>query len=92
MLESNNIIRAYSFVMPLQGTQVYIITTLDDVTIINTQSWIFMHSYYVQDKCCLPILLSLEKYCKKIQFPKFDKCFHGCIFGAYVNLGLIFYF
>jgi hypothetical protein len=43
----------------IQGAK-FVALTCDEVIILNNQSWIFVHVYYVQDWCCIPILLIVD--------------------------------
>jgi hypothetical protein len=38
----------------------YLALSCDEVTMIENQSWISIHSYVVQDWCYIPILIILE--------------------------------
>jgi hypothetical protein len=38
----------------------FVALTCDEVITLDNHSWIYVHGYYVQDWCCIPILLVVD--------------------------------
>ncbi len=61
----------------------FVALTCDEVTTLDNQSWIFVHGFFVQDWCCIPIFLLVKHNVKKSNAHNLTKV----ILATFVNFG-----